>query len=160
GVHGGAQPNNMRTTRFTRNRTIRDDTSVPSRIKVSAASLGISLTTAGRAVRFFGHRSRRGSGRARPINVAVALPTLLRRAGLLLVSIILSGNSAAFAADLSDNRTSAAQSQPIPWLLGDWNGARTQLQNFGVDFQFVYTGEFASNATGGVKRTAAYTDQY
>ena len=54
----------------------------------------------------------------------------------------------------------SAGTQPVPWLLGDWGGARTRLRNQGVDFQFGYTGEFAYNATGGVESEAAYADQY
>lgn len=47
-----------------------------------------------------------------------------------------------------------------PWLLGDWNGLRTDLKDSGIDFQFGYTGEFATNPTGGVESRAAYAVQY
>jgi len=45
-------------------------------------------------------------------------------------------------------------------LLGDWNGARTNLLNQGIDFQFKYTNEIAYNATGGIRSEATYADQY
>jgi porin len=48
----------------------------------------------------------------------------------------------------------------VPWLLGDWDGARTRLKTAGVDFQFGYVGEIAVNATGGLRRQAAYADQW
>ncbi len=38
----------------------------------------------------------------------------------------------------------AAFSSESPWMLGDWNGQRTALQNQGYDFSFGYTGEMAS----------------
>jgi porin len=74
----------------------------------------------------------------------------------LLLSIVWSGTNLVQAADL----TGKNQSQPVPWLLGDWNRVRTQLQDLGIDFQFGYTGEFAYNATGGSRSTGAYADQY
>jgi porin len=46
------------------------------------------------------------------------------------------------------------------WLFGDWNGARTRLQDRGIDFQFGYTNEIAYNAAGGSRRDTAYADQY
>jgi len=48
----------------------------------------------------------------------------------------------------------------VPWLLGDWDGARTRLLNISIDFQFGYTSEVAGNATGDQRRQAAYTDQF
>ena len=47
----------------------------------------------------------------------------------------------------------------VPWLLGDWGGLRTRLYQQGVDFQFGYANEFATNTQGGVKRWAGYADQ-
>jgi len=41
-----------------------------------------------------------------------------------------------------------------------WNGARTNLVNQGIDFQFKYTNEIAYNATGGIRSEATYADQY
>jgi porin len=54
----------------------------------------------------------------------------------------------------------SAVTQPGPWLLGDWGGARTRLWDRGIDFQFGYTNEVAYNAAGGVENKAAYADQY
>jgi porin len=73
---------------------------------------------------------------------------------------ISNGNFTIQATDFAANQTNPAQQQSVPWLFGDWDGVRTQLQKLGVDFQFGYTSELASNATGGLRRTAAYTDQY
>ncbi|ERF80415.1 carbohydrate porin [Bradyrhizobium viridifuturi] len=69
------------------------------------------------------------------------------------------GGDVAHAADLTTPGAAAAPA-PVPWLLGDWNGARTRLSNAGIDFQFGYTSEVAGNATGGQRRDAAYTDQW
>ena len=87
------------------------------------------------------------------------------RAGLLVGSIVLTAVLLGAAARAEDTMPEApdpvsAGAQPVPWLLGDWGGARTRLRNQGVDFQFGYTGEFAYNATGGVEIEAAYADQY
>jgi porin len=58
----------------------------------------------------------------------------------------------------ADPATTAAEAEP--WLLGDWDGARTRLKERGIDFQFGYTNEIAYNATGGTHSTARYADQY
>ena len=49
-----------------------------------------------------------------------------------------------------------------PWMLGDWGGRRTQLQQQGYDFTLGYTGEMGSNLHGGFDhdRTARYSDQF
>src|SRR5262245_12651829 len=79
-----------------------------------------------------------------------------------VVLIALAWSVGAYAGDkdvqTADPATTA--SEPEPWLLGDWNGARTRLKERGIDFQFGYTGEFAYNATGGIESKARYTDQY
>lgn len=79
-----------------------------------------------------------------------------------IVLIVLTWGASANAGDkdapASEPATSAAA--PEPWLLGDWNGARTRLRERGIEFQFGYTGEFAYNAAGGSENEAAYTDQY
>jgi porin len=64
----------------------------------------------------------------------------------------------AFAADLMVAANASAA--PVPWLIGDWEGARTQLKNTGLDFQLSYVGEVAGNASGGLRRQAAYADQW
>ncbi|MBC3349282.1 carbohydrate porin [Pseudomonas sp. SWRI196] len=48
------------------------------------------------------------------------------------------------------------------WMLGDWNGTRSELANKGYDFKFDYTGEMGSNLHGGYDhdRTARYSDQF
>jgi porin len=71
------------------------------------------------------------------------------------------GGNAAHAADVtipSDGANPAPA--PVPWLLGDWYGARTRLLNAGIDFQFGYVSEVAGNATGGQRQQVAYTDQW
>ncbi|WJD72262.1 carbohydrate porin [Pseudomonas asiatica] len=49
-----------------------------------------------------------------------------------------------------------------PWALGDWNGARSDLAEQGVDLEFVYVGEIGANLGGGYNndRSARYSDQY
>lgn len=49
-----------------------------------------------------------------------------------------------------------------PWMLGDWNGARTELANKGYDFKVDYVGEMGANLHGGYDhdRTARYSDQF
>lgn len=49
-----------------------------------------------------------------------------------------------------------------PWMLGDWNGTRTELSQKGYDFKVDYTGEMGSNLHGGYDhdRTARYSDQF
>ncbi|WP_027533756.1 hypothetical protein [Bradyrhizobium sp. WSM3983] len=61
------------------------------------------------------------------------------------------GSHAAYAADLTIPG-GAISPAPVPWLFGDWDGARTRLLNAGIDFQFGYTSEIAGNATGGDRR--------
>ncbi|MFC3608860.1 carbohydrate porin [Stutzerimonas tarimensis] len=48
------------------------------------------------------------------------------------------------------------------WGLGDWGGARSELQEKGVDFILGYVGEGATNVHGGYNdnRTARYTSQW
>ncbi|WP_197082691.1 carbohydrate porin [Bradyrhizobium sp. LTSP885] len=71
------------------------------------------------------------------------------------------GSHAAYAADLTIPAAATSPAPaPVPWLLGDWNGARTRLLNAGIDFQFGYTSELAGNATGGQRQQVAYTDQW
>src|SRR5690348_13037258 len=94
-----------------------------------------------------------------------AVKMMFAALGSLAFAAILCGPTAAQSnvswkiptVDLVPKREGA---QSVPWLLGDWNGARTQLQRQGVDIQLGYVGEFAHNARGGVRSTSAYTDQY
>ena len=49
-----------------------------------------------------------------------------------------------------------------PWMLGDWQGERSKLQQQGIDFNVNYVMESASNLAGGAhsSTTARYTDQW
>lgn len=55
-----------------------------------------------------------------------------------------------------------AFSYDSPWMLGDWGGLRSDLQQDGVNFQAGYTMEAASNLAGGynTSTTARYSDQW
>jgi porin len=75
-----------------------------------------------------------------------------------LATITLISIAPVLATDLSSPMS--ASPNPVPWLLGDWSGARTQLKNGGLDFQLSYIGEVAGNLSGGVRRQAAYADQW
>jgi porin len=68
-------------------------------------------------------------------------------AGILAVAVF-AWSGPARSADTSDT------------LTGDWGGVRTDLRDRGVDFQFGYTTEIASNVRGGTKHTTRYTDQW
>ncbi len=70
--------------------------------------------------------------------------------GLSAMSACVGGH-VAYAADLTIP-SGGPNPAPVPWLLGDWDGARTRLLNTGIDFQFGYTSEVAGNATGGPPR--------
>jgi porin len=89
---------------------------------------------------------------------------ILRSDNRLLLSIALAVMALFLmaAAEAADLVYTGADLNPmgIPWLLGDWDGARTKLRNVGVDFQLGYVGEVAGNATGGLRRQAAYADQW
>lgn len=60
----------------------------------------------------------------------------LSKAVYTFLAALLLANTATHAAD--------AFSTENPWMLGDWNGQRTQLQQQGYDFSFGYTGEVAT----------------
>lgn len=86
----------------------------------------------------------------------------LRRDYVTCAAVALAGalcfpSAAASAADFA---RAGYGPEEIPWLLGDWDGARTKLRSAGVDFQFGYVGEIAGNASGGSRRQAAYADQW
>ena len=74
--------------------------------------------------------------------------------------------SVAMAALLSGLAPATQASEPFsqasPWMLGDWNGTRTALQQRGYDFTLGYTGEMGSNLRGGYDhdRSARYSDQF
>jgi porin len=90
--------------------------------------------------------------------------TKLRAFALSLALSAMSACVGGHAADAADLTVPIGGTSPppaaVPWLLGDWNGARTRLVNAGIDFQFGYTSEVAGNATGGQRQQVAYTDQW
>lgn len=49
-----------------------------------------------------------------------------------------------------------------PWMLGDWNGNRTELAKKGYDFKIDFVGEMGANLHGGYDhdRTARFSDQF
>lgn len=79
---------------------------------------------------------------------------------VLLVLFASGVASASGGGEPAPNTIDETQSQPVPWLLGDWNGYRTRWQRLGIDLQLGYVGEFAYNAAGGTTSEAAYADQY
>jgi len=46
------------------------------------------------------------------------------------------------------------------YLLGNWNGSRSLISDYGIDFEFVYTGEYFSNINGGIKHGGTYLDNF
>lgn len=85
------------------------------------------------------------------INFKLKKVSLACSIGLLLISgsTIAATSNTPFAID-------------SPYMLGDWGGMRSDLKNEGVDFQIGYTGEGASNFSGGShsSTTARYADQW
>lgn len=75
------------------------------------------------------------------------------RALALGTLIFMAGTTQGFAAD--------AFSYDSPYMFGDWDGARTNLEKDGVKFSVDYTMEAASNLAGGknTSTTARYADQ-
>lgn len=49
---------------------------------------------------------------------------------------------------------------PSPYLLGDWNGARTRLEEQGVKLGVGYVSELARNLSGGSEHLTRYADQW
>ena len=64
------------------------------------------------------------------------------------------------AGDWLPARPASSIGEQSPWLLGDWDGARSSLQERGIDFQFGYVGEFGYNPVGGFEPKLRYADQY
>ncbi|MFW1753944.1 carbohydrate porin [Acinetobacter wanghuae] len=77
----------------------------------------------------------------------------LTKAVYTSLAALLLSNTATHAAD--------AFSAESPWMLGDWNGQRTELQQKGVDFSFGYTGEMATllDAKKSSSHGTEYADQ-
>jgi porin len=84
----------------------------------------------------------------------------LSSGSIVLAAFLAAAASVAHADDIETAKPAIADAAQVSWLLGDWGGVRTRLKNQGIDFQFGYTNEFAYNATGGIKNTATYADQY
>ena len=55
-----------------------------------------------------------------------------------------------------------AFSAESPWMFGDWNGQRTELQQKGYDFSFGYTGEMATllDSQHSSSHGTEYADQF
>jgi len=47
-----------------------------------------------------------------------------------------------------------------PYLLGDWGGQRTRLEQMGISFDLGYGGQLARNFSGGNERLTRYADQW
>lgn len=56
--------------------------------------------------------------------------------------------------------TEATAADDAAYLLGDWDGARTHLEDEGIALQFDYVGEAAHNFSGGTRSLTRYTDQW
>lgn len=79
----------------------------------------------------------------------------LSRNQCLYISLVSLGlSSSVFAADAFDPNSQ--------WMLGDWNGQRTALQQQGYDFSFGYTGELANqwDAKHSGGHPTQYSDQF
>jgi porin len=81
-------------------------------------------------------------------------------AAIMLIALDGTGVVEAGDAIAPVSPAAAPVSDPEPWLFGDWNGARTNLRDRGIDFQFGYVGEFAYNPVGGIDSKSRYADQY
>ncbi|HVJ40782.1 MAG TPA: carbohydrate porin [Dongiaceae bacterium] len=74
-------------------------------------------------------------------------------------------NSTQTAAGAAPNDAKpVAMDKPAPgpesWMLGDWGGWRTRLQQKGIDLQLGYVSEIATNVRGGGEQKWDYTDQW
>lgn len=69
---------------------------------------------------------------------------------LSVVAFTLVCSACAIASSPSDADTT---------LTGNWGGTREDLHNRGIDLSLGYTGEFASNVSGGPRQAYAYADQ-
>lgn len=54
----------------------------------------------------------------------------------------------------------AEEAAPNAYLLGDWGGLRTHLENRGIAFHFGYDSQIAHNFSGGRDRLTRYADQW
>jgi carbohydrate-selective porin OprB len=96
-------------------------------------------------------------GRAEPgQGWRTALRQLNCAAVALATSLAVNGAHAEDPAAKTSKEPTAAAA-PVPWLLGDWGGYRTRLQQDGIDLQLGYTAEIAANTQGGTDRKATST---
>lgn len=68
----------------------------------------------------------------------------------------------ALSCSLSSVHAADAFDANSPWMFGDWNGKRTELQQKGYDFSFGYTGEFATllDSENHSSHGTEYADQF
>ncbi|MHC1481024.1 carbohydrate porin [Frateuria aurantia] len=87
------------------------------------------------------------------------------RPSYLALAMLLGMGSAAHAAgtgiqeDDSQDVSNSSYFDTAPYLLGNWGGERTRLEQKGISFQFGWVNEAANNFTGGDRRTARNTGQ-
>jgi len=83
------------------------------------------------------------------------------RSHLLLLGAALSGIAAAPVAQAADDPVPVAQqvSKASPTLTGDWGGLRSDLREKGIDISIGYTGELATNVSGGSRKAVTETGQ-
>jgi porin len=85
----------------------------------------------------------------------------LYRASYFVLSVMLLATCASAQNTAGDPSGAASTIERSFWndqnyLLGDWNGERSQLEAKGIDFSFVYVSDFLGNPTGGENQ--AFTD--
>jgi len=75
-------------------------------------------------------------------------------------AVVCCAGTSANAGDAAPGISSSTVPQQFQSLADDWSRFKTYLRERGIDVQFGYVNELASNATGGVRSSAAYADQY
>ncbi|WP_260928458.1 carbohydrate porin [Novosphingobium sp. 9] len=83
------------------------------------------------------------------------------RSCLLLLGVALSDLVIASGAHAADAPAPVEQETPTPTptLTGDWGGLRSDLRDKGIDLSIGYTGELATNVSGGSRKAVNDTDQ-
>jgi porin len=82
--------------------------------------------------------------------------------GMIVKCLPLLALGAAGPALAGESKTPPAEKSKIQqwlegdYLLGDWNGLRTDLAKRGIDFEFFYIGSMPSNLSGGIETGTAY----
>lgn len=84
----------------------------------------------------------------------MSLSPLSKAVKSTLGTLLFVSTAHTFAADAFDTQS--------PWMLGDWNGQRTQLQDKGYDFNLSYGGEMATvlDAKYASSHGTEYSDQW